>query len=177
MKSASWKEIAELVGMTAIVLSLIFVGIQLRQSQQLANEDRVNYSNERQNAIRELIVANADIWHRACEGEPLDPGSRVIAAKIYDAWLDHVAGEYVLRADGVRQSDEARQKIVEEVAAQFWIYPGLWELSEGRSNWHHGVVVTRSGSFDLGARIRARLKELESRGISPEGDTAWCGRT
>jgi hypothetical protein len=163
--------------MTAIVLSLIFVGIQLRQSQQLATEDRVNYSNERQNAIRELIVANADIWHRACEGEPLDPASGVIAAKIYDAWIDHVAGEYVLRADGVRQSDEARQKIVEEVAAQAWNYPGLWELSEGRTNWHHGVVVTRSGSFDLGARVQARLKELESRGISPEGDTAWCGRT
>ena len=45
--------------MTAIVLSLLFVGLQLRQSQQVAVEEVISYSNERQNAIRELIVANA----------------------------------------------------------------------------------------------------------------------
>ena len=118
--------------MTAIVLSLLFVGLQLRQSQLVAVEEVISYSNERQNAIRELIVANADIWHRACVGEPLEPAERVIAAKIYDAWIDHVGGEFTLRAAGVRQSDESRQKIVEE---------------------------------------------FESRGVKPEMDTAWCGRT
>ena len=71
--------------MTAIVLSLLFVGLQLRQSQQLAVEEGINYSNERQNAIRDLIVANAEIWQKACAGEPLDPVSRIIAAKIFDA--------------------------------------------------------------------------------------------
>lgn len=90
MKNTYWKDIAELIGMTAIVLSLIFVRLQPRQSQQVAVEDVISYSNERQNAIRELIVANAEILQKAC------------------------AGDFTLRAAGVRQSDESRQKIVEE---------------------------------------------------------------
>ena len=32
----SWKDVAELVGIIAIVASLIFVGLELRQSQQIA---------------------------------------------------------------------------------------------------------------------------------------------
>jgi len=36
MKRADWKDTAELVGIAAIVASLIFVGLELRQSQQIA---------------------------------------------------------------------------------------------------------------------------------------------
>jgi len=177
LKNTSWKDIAELIGITAILLSLIFVGIQLRQSQQLAREELVNNSNERQNAIRELIVANADIWQKACSGEPLDPVSRIIAAKIYDAWTDHVAGEYNLRATGVRQSDASRQKLVEETAAQLWIYPGLQDLNTSKSGWHNSAVESNPSSGGFGALVRYRLQELESSGIAPVRDTAWCGRT
>ena len=35
-KKASWKDIAELVGIAAIVASLIFVGLQMKQSQEIA---------------------------------------------------------------------------------------------------------------------------------------------
>ena len=179
MKSTSWKDIAELVGITAIVLSLLFVGLQLKQAQQLAVEDRVNYTNERQNAIRELIVSNADIWQKACIGEPLDPASRIIAGKIFDAWTDHMIGEIVLRRDGIRQSTAAQQKIIEEIAAQFWVYPGLEELAFSREDWDSGAVETSSGSpirpiFD---DIENRLEYLKSTGVTPSRDTAWCGRT
>lgn len=36
MKFSQWKDIAELVGLVAIVASLIFVGLQLKQSQDIA---------------------------------------------------------------------------------------------------------------------------------------------
>jgi len=36
MKKSNWKEIAELVGIAAIVASLIFVGLQLQQTQAIA---------------------------------------------------------------------------------------------------------------------------------------------
>jgi hypothetical protein len=41
MKSSNWKDIAELVGISAIVASLIFVGMQMEQSQRLAWADSV----------------------------------------------------------------------------------------------------------------------------------------
>lgn len=36
MKKTDWKDTAELVGIAAIVASLVFVGLELRQSQQIA---------------------------------------------------------------------------------------------------------------------------------------------
>lgn len=36
MKKTDWKETAELIGIAAIVASLVFVGLELRQSQQIA---------------------------------------------------------------------------------------------------------------------------------------------
>ena len=36
MKFAEWKEIVELIGIVAIVASLLFVGLQLKQSQEIA---------------------------------------------------------------------------------------------------------------------------------------------
>ncbi len=36
MKSTNWKDIAELVGISAIVASLVFVGLELRQSHEIA---------------------------------------------------------------------------------------------------------------------------------------------
>ena len=40
MASKSWKDTAELIGITAIVASLIFVGLQMRQSQEIAIADQ-----------------------------------------------------------------------------------------------------------------------------------------
>ena len=177
MKSTNWKDVAELIGITAIVLSLLFVGLQLRQSQQLAVEELVSYSNERQNAIRELIVANAEIWHKACAGEPLDPGSRIIAAKIYDAWTDHIIAEIILRRDGVNRSDVSQQRSIEVLAVQHWIYPGLWELSKSRSEWHGGAVETSSNDGEIVTRLFAWREKLQSNSVKQVGDPAWCGRT
>jgi hypothetical protein len=36
MKSGNWKDVAEILGILAIVASLIFVGLQLKQSQDIA---------------------------------------------------------------------------------------------------------------------------------------------
>ena len=36
MKTSSWRETTELVGIAAIVVSLVFVGVELRQSRQIA---------------------------------------------------------------------------------------------------------------------------------------------
>ena len=176
MDFKKFNEIAELVGMAAIVLSLLFVGLQLKQSQQLAVEENVNFSNERQNAIRSLIVENAEVWHKACIGEPLDPAARIIAAKIYGAWLDHAGAEYFLRSSGIRQSEESQQRVIEELAAQFVIYPGLRELGKSKDDYGRSVDAS-SGAEEMGVLIRKRADELVSRGDIPEADTAWCGRT
>jgi len=46
MSSVGWKEIAEFVGIIAIVASLLFVGIELQQDRQLARAELGSNANE-----------------------------------------------------------------------------------------------------------------------------------
>ena len=61
MKTGSWKDIAELVGIAAIVASLIFVGLELKQNRDLAI---ATMKDSTTNGYRELNFArmNAD-WY------------------------------------------------------------------------------------------------------------------
>ena len=55
MPRANWKEIAELLGIAAIVASLIFVGVQLRQEQLIARTEMASVSAEIKLQINDKI--------------------------------------------------------------------------------------------------------------------------
>lgn len=77
-KSENWRGIAELIGIGAIVTSLIFVGLQMRQAQNIAMSDGAlaNAANtiERHNAIRE----NSDVWIRGNAGAEMNEGDTIV---------------------------------------------------------------------------------------------------
>jgi hypothetical protein len=60
MKSEDWKNFAELIGITAIVASLIFVGLQLKQSQEIAIADQYQ---DRADAALEFYLARIQSDH------------------------------------------------------------------------------------------------------------------
>ncbi len=78
MKTRDWKDAAELVGIAAIVASLIFVGLQMKQAQEIGNAERrlsvVANNIELHNAINEY----ADIWLRGKAGDEMDRSEAVI---------------------------------------------------------------------------------------------------
>jgi len=57
MKTRDWKDIAEIVGIGAIVASLIFVGLQMRQSHEIA---LVTLYQMRADAAREVMVTSME---------------------------------------------------------------------------------------------------------------------
>jgi hypothetical protein len=78
MKSRDWKDVAELIGIVAIVASLIFVGLQMQQSQRIAQAERRNMRVANGIEVTNAINAYADIWARGNEGEHLDPAEAVV---------------------------------------------------------------------------------------------------
>ena len=60
MKSPDWKSTAELIGIAAIVASLIFVGLQLKQSQDIALSQA---SQARTSTTVDIIVNSAENAH------------------------------------------------------------------------------------------------------------------
>ena len=71
MKGRNWKDIGELVGITAIVASLIFVGLQMRQDQQIAIAETFSTATETRSNLATLIGANSETWRKGLDGEEL----------------------------------------------------------------------------------------------------------
>jgi hypothetical protein len=53
MKKANWKDVAELIGVAAIVASLIFVGLEMRQQQALARAELSSASFDYMRSVRQ----------------------------------------------------------------------------------------------------------------------------
>ena len=58
MKFAQWNEIAELVGIVAIVASLVFVGLQMRQDHVFARSDLGAGSFESLASLRQAMISD-----------------------------------------------------------------------------------------------------------------------
>ena len=74
----NWRELAELVGVLAIVASLVFVGLEMRQSREIAigegNLANAAIQMERNNAI----IENSDVWVRGNSAEYLNDAESVV---------------------------------------------------------------------------------------------------
>lgn len=76
MKTTNWKDIAELIGIAAIVASLIAVVVELRQSTQELQFATLDSTVGLYNNWRNKVIENddvAEIWRTGIAGEELTP--------------------------------------------------------------------------------------------------------
>ena len=69
--SENWRGIVELVGIFAVVASLIFVGLQLRQDQRIAEAEIYADFDDTQIELSRLILENRELWLAGSNGEQL----------------------------------------------------------------------------------------------------------
>ena len=95
MKSANWKESAELVGLAAIVASLIFVGLELRQSQKIALNDAAFTTASWYMETRNEVNANAEVWAKGNAGEELSRAEFIIYENLIRNANTHAVWTYL----------------------------------------------------------------------------------
>jgi hypothetical protein len=71
MRNVTWKDIVEVVGIAAIVASLIFVGMQMRQAQRIAVADSYQQQVAAAQADSELAFMYSEFVAKANRGEVL----------------------------------------------------------------------------------------------------------
>jgi len=71
MQDITWRGVAELIGVGAVVASLIFVGLQMRQSQDIAMAENIFSGNSDRLAMNLAITENPEIWVKGNAGEIL----------------------------------------------------------------------------------------------------------
>ena len=79
-KRTEWKEIAELIGIAAIVASLLAVVFELRQTTQEIKFSTLDSTLGHYNDWRSKIIQNedvAEIWRKGSNGEKLSPNQEL----------------------------------------------------------------------------------------------------
>lgn len=160
MKSRDWKDIAELVGIAAIVASLIFVGLQMRQDQSIAIADTRSALTESAQSIAELIQDNSDVWRRGLDGDELNGNEAIeflaVARSVHQLYFNHW-----LRFERFGHRDP--ESIERRYAYALYVHPGLRDAFEGYREWE-GFRIEAYGmplqaSFDIG--VEANLGKLD----------------
>ncbi len=151
MRSASWKDIAELAGIAAIVASLIFVGVQVQLDREIAvaegNLANAANSIEGNNAFLE----HSDVWVRGNSGEQLDEDEAVVFRYLVKNTYD------VARMEMTRLLRLGNDEIAQMVAADFSAF--LFRNAGARAVWlqqHQEILESRrvilgndgTGTFD-----------------------------
>ena len=161
MKMMKWKSIAELMAMMAIVASLIFVGLQVRQEQVIALSE-INLSLlESQIEFNNSISENADIWVRGNAGEELDQVERII----FEGLLDNMG--YLQRTEWRQYGAFDKDRFTRVPIADFAVYlhqnPGARQTWETRGEQMERDRASLIPGFASNFRkaVHADLKKLD----------------
>ena len=186
MKSGNWKDIAELIGIAAIVASLLFVGIQLQQDRRIALSDSLSNWSDRADTISELISDNAVVWNKACLGQQLTAEERTIASQILARLVAHKNFTWTIYRAGLAQTSDDSQ--AEQLAEMAWRYPGVRAMLQEMWAKREEMDAIRAG-FDLeinrgnltfryqdfAQKILMILAELDKSNPAPDSVLSICG--
>jgi hypothetical protein len=174
MDSAKVNDWLQLVGIFALVASLIFVGLQLKQTQEVAVTETTNGYIEQSLNLKGLLIDNADVWKKACAGDELSPEDQIKASQLYRAVAEFNYFTWIGATRGVFQGDGVSQ--INRFAAHLHRYPGFRKMAESENSW-----ATEGETFDnenvryFRASVFARLAELESIDSGRDADPSKCG--
>ena len=161
MKSVNWKGAAESVGIAAIVASLIFVGLQMRQEQNIAVVDTFGTVLESNDIALTLISTHPDIWERGLLGDELTSSDEIIFSSMVRAvWGHHIHMSIRWSRIGPGVSETAQNSF----AYALYIFPGLRRVWEAEYNFivHRNAAVERHSEGSSYLRgVRARLQYLD----------------
>ena len=86
MKKIEWKGIAEIIGISAIVGSLIFVGLQIRQDQNVAVSQILQSTLAAEVEIHIALAEHAEVLAKARNADELSDAEIIAIEELIDMW-------------------------------------------------------------------------------------------
>ncbi|HEV7690084.1 MAG TPA: hypothetical protein VGO52_04655 [Hyphomonadaceae bacterium] len=128
--------VAEVIGAAAVVISLVFVGVQVAQSNALAREAAEQKQIESINVISRLIIENpqlADAMARTQIGEELTPAEQVLMNSL-GTFTERTWEALYLQYKAGRVAPELWEAHHSQ-AMETYGTPGIQDLWERRKHW------------------------------------------
>jgi hypothetical protein len=122
MKSTNWKDVAELIGIAAIVASLLFVGLQMQQEQEIAISETHSSVTQTIGALAVMMESSSDIWAKGLDGAELSIADQTVFFAMAEAVETYFINMYLrfFRLDIGDPNQFARNW-----AYALYIHPGL----------------------------------------------------
>ena len=168
MQYRNWKDIAEFVGIVAIVASLIFVGMQMRQDQLIAVSEALSESVNAESNSRLGFNQYADLVVKSNNGGDLDDSELFILKNLIATEIDRVFIQF-LRDVALGQANNSHEL---RLTAFLHGNPGLRAVFEQHDNdikMHVDPLrsaVSLDSTYKVGsgafrARIQGNLARLD----------------
>jgi hypothetical protein len=163
------------IGLLGVIGSLVFVGLQLRQSEDIAFSDVSESSVTWGIELSSLIADHVDVWHKACLGEELSPQERIIAGNIYWRYAQGNLNSWVrMETTGIGVYESSF--LTDAFAANIHRYPGFRKMVGSLDEWYQVGAPMESPLVEkFRLDILARVSELEVLEPNPNSDVMWCG--
>jgi hypothetical protein len=148
--NSDWKDTAELIGITAIVASLIFVGLELRQSQRIAYAEMEGSQISDLVGMNEIVSAYSDLIVKLNSGEILTASERIKGEKL--VMTMHQTMFFIRQR--ATHLDHVASKETSERQLAIWLHenPGvreLWSDVTARNNRSHEVLRRQNQNSSL----------------------------
>jgi len=175
MDSSKLHDWLQIVGLAAVVGSLMFVGLQLKQADDIALAEALESTATREIERRALTATHADTWQKACLGAEMNASEEVVAANLYFSYLQGNFNIWMRYEEtGIGGID--RQFLIDSFAANIHRYPGFKQMAESWEKWAElGVRSDDKQVEEYRTAVFQRLSELEDQEPNPTADVKWCG--
>ena len=176
MNSEKVSDWLQIVGMVGIMASLIFVGVQVRQTQRVGEGQEVTGFIEMSLAHRTLQLENIEVWRKVCSGEELEGEERQKGALLFRAYLEFSYAGGIANEVNMMQSEH--DIFAYRLAANLHRYPGFAKMMDANVVWSQQGEATMANDERARAfvsRLTARLAELQELEPNPDYDLMWCG--
>ncbi len=157
------KDILELVGIAAIVASLAFVGMQLRQSQNIAIAEGYAWFFSTRIEVGNSIKEHVDIWRRGTSGGDLTVEESAIFAILVNQVNEYSVMSYLISAE--IEGDEAAEFSVINFASFLYQNPGarrVWANRESNLIRYRRLLIDGGAySSSWSERVNKQLARLD----------------
>ena len=163
MNIANTKYFIEITGFIAVVLSLLFVGYELRLARSVAESEDFSATIEVQRNMAEFIASNAGVWTRGCMAEELTSAEQAVFSNIAISLITLRFGYWSRAQIGI--TDSVTPIAHRQLAESLYNFEGL------RTFWGDG----RNSPLAFRRAVNEEYEQLVEKGAERNLDVALCG--
>ena len=168
------REWLETFGVIAVFASLVFVGLELRQSSEIATDASLSTSADITASIEELVLDHPDVWLRGCRGETLEATEKLIFTHLFQVYAFQYFMMY-MRSDMV-VAKSSKDISVDNIAINIHRNPGFARAWDDLAIWRSYAAEAEGNDFrSWRHRVDERLAYWERAEPEPLEMPERCG--